>query len=299
MVEAKKDDKKMDEGKKSGKKKPDADGDGVPDWADKKPGEDDNASKKSSGKKGMTAKQAKYFGKKKTVKESNDLDELFHYGKGGGFDDDEGTSSGEGPEDLLAAIDEEMNNPGKTIDNLQDVLNATFDSMDSPEFKKPRAVIQKYIDLVTTADMDYYDDDDDDRTNPAIQGMKDGDIQKHIRDYDLTDYLAHAYAMLEKMIGKSESNHFRESANAKKKSKKYMKESFERKLSFREMMKLVIESGGQQRIDPLDKALFSWAERVAKNKYQESKKAEVYAGLVYERMGGRFEMYDVLSENKK
>jgi hypothetical protein len=34
----------------SEKKKPDADGDGVPDWADKKPGEDDNAGKKKGSK---------------------------------------------------------------------------------------------------------------------------------------------------------------------------------------------------------------------------------------------------------
>lgn len=45
-------------------KKPDADGDGVPDWADKKPGKDDNAGKKKGGKKGMSDKQKKYFGKK-------------------------------------------------------------------------------------------------------------------------------------------------------------------------------------------------------------------------------------------
>jgi hypothetical protein len=32
------------------KKKPDADGDGVPDWADKKPGKDDNADKKKGSK---------------------------------------------------------------------------------------------------------------------------------------------------------------------------------------------------------------------------------------------------------
>ena len=48
------------------KKKPDADGDGVPDWADKKPGEDDNEDKEDGDgeKKGMSDKQAKYFGKK-------------------------------------------------------------------------------------------------------------------------------------------------------------------------------------------------------------------------------------------
>jgi hypothetical protein len=81
--------------------------------------------------------------------------------------------------------------------------------------------------------------------------------------------------------------------------KKTVKESIEPKLSFRDMMRLVVESGGQQQIDPLDKELFAWATRVAQNKLGEGMKSEVYAGLVYERMGGRFEMYDVLSENQK
>ena len=40
-------------------KKPDKDGDGVPDWADKKPGEDDHAKKDSKGGKGLSAKQKK------------------------------------------------------------------------------------------------------------------------------------------------------------------------------------------------------------------------------------------------
>jgi hypothetical protein len=45
----------------SEKKKPDADGDGVPDWADKKPGKDDNADKKkgSKPKKGVVPPQFK------------------------------------------------------------------------------------------------------------------------------------------------------------------------------------------------------------------------------------------------
>jgi hypothetical protein len=88
-------------------------------------------------------------------------------------------------------------------------------------------------------------------------------------------------------------------AIAAKKGKKTVKESFEPKMSFRDMMKLVVESGGQQQIDPLDKALFAWATRVAQQKFNEGMKSEVYAGLVYERMGGRFEMYDVLAENQK
>jgi hypothetical protein len=152
----KKEDKKkkmakiMDEGKK-----PDDDNDGVPNWADKKKGEDDNADKKTSGKKGMSAAQAKYFGKKTESK---------------------------------------MMPKGK---------------------KRP------------------------------------------------------------------------------------VKESVENILSFKDMIKLVQESGGQQQIDAVDQELFAWAQRVAKQKIGEGIKADVYAGMVYERMGGVFEMYDVLSEDQK
>lgn len=81
--------------------------------------------------------------------------------------------------------------------------------------------------------------------------------------------------------------------------KKTVKESVETKMSFKEMVQLVQESGGQQQIDPVDKALFTWAERVAKNKLGEGMKADLYAGLVYERNGGEFEMYDVLSETQE
>ena len=81
--------------------------------------------------------------------------------------------------------------------------------------------------------------------------------------------------------------------------KKTVKESVENVLSFRDMIKLVQESGGQQAIDPIDTTLFAWAQRVAASKYTESAKAEVFAGMLYERNGGRFEMYDVLSEDQK
>ena len=81
--------------------------------------------------------------------------------------------------------------------------------------------------------------------------------------------------------------------------KKTVKESIESNLSFKEMMALVVESGGQQQIDPVDNQLWSWAQRVAKTKIGEGMKADVYAGMVYERMGGAFEMYDVLSEQRR
>ena len=88
-----------------------------------------------------------------------------------------------------------------------------------------------------------------------------------------------------------------ESAMMPKGKKRPMKESVENVLSFRDMIKLVQESGGQQAIDPIDATLFAWAQRVAASKYTESAKAEVFAGMLYERNGGRFEMYDVLSED--
>ena len=90
-----------------------------------------------------------------------------------------------------------------------------------------------------------------------------------------------------------------ESKMMPKGKKRPVKESVESTLSFREMMNLVVESGGQQQIDAVDQELFAWAQRVAKQKIGEGMKAEVYAGLVYERMGGKFEMFDVLSEDQK
>jgi len=90
-----------------------------------------------------------------------------------------------------------------------------------------------------------------------------------------------------------------ESAMMPKGKKRPVKESFEQKLTFKEMVKLVQESGGQQQIDAVDKELFAWAKRVASTKFNESTKAELYAGVVYERMGGAFEMYDVLAETQK
>lgn len=98
-------------------------------------------------------------------------------------------------------------------------------------------------------------------------------------------------AKQEKYFGKKN-----ESVNT---SKKVVAESVETKLTFKQMVQLVQESGGQQQIDPVDKALFTWAERVAKSKLGEGMKAELYAGLIYERNGGVFEMYDVLSEDQK
>jgi hypothetical protein len=111
----------------------------------------------------------------------------------------------EGVEDLIAAADEEYNQPGRHIDNLQDVMNATIDADDSPEYEKARAIINRYLELITNTDVDHYDDDNDDPSAPAIGRMTHGDIARHIREYDLGDHLAAAINMLTKVAGQGES----------------------------------------------------------------------------------------------
>ncbi len=102
-----------------------------------------------------------------------------------------------------------------------------------------------------------------------------------------------------KGMSPAQEKYFGKKNESVKTSKKVVAESVETTLSFKDMVKLVQESGGQQQIDPIDKELFNWATRVAKNKLGEGMKAELYAGLIYERNGGVFEMYDVLSEDSK
>ena len=102
-----------------------------------------------------------------------------------------------------------------------------------------------------------------------------------------------------KGMSPAQEKYFGKKNESKVALKKVVAESVEQKLTFKEMMKIVVESGGQQQIDPVDKALFNWAQRVASSKFDEGMKAEVYAGLIYERNGGRFELYDVLSEDQK
>ncbi len=102
-----------------------------------------------------------------------------------------------------------------------------------------------------------------------------------------------------KGMSAKQEKYFGKKNESVKASKKVVAESIETTLSFKDMVKLVQESGGQQQIDPIDKELFNWATRVAKNKLGEGMKADIYAGLIYERNGGVFEMYDVLAEDSK
>jgi len=210
MVEAKKeeaDKKKADAKKKKMEEgaKPDfldIDGDGDKKEPMKKAAADKGGDKKD-GKKGMSDKQAKYFGKKESVEEG-------------------------------------------TVNEISDETKKSY-------VKKAAADVGK-----------------------MATGEKDGD------------------KMMKRMKGIEKAQ---ESKMMPKGKKRPVKESVEQKLTFREMMTLVVESGGQQQIDAVDQELFAWAQRVAKQKLGEGMKAEVYAGMVYERMGGVFEMYDVLAED--
>ena len=106
----------------------------------------------------------------------------------------------EGPVDLLAAVEQEISKPGRSTDNLRDVLNATFGSDNSPEFKKARAVIGKYLDLIDNASVGSKED--------GIAPMRGGNIAQFIQDYDLADYLQNAAAMLDDIVGIGEGNRF-------------------------------------------------------------------------------------------
>ena len=129
-------------------------------------------------------------------------------------------------------------------------------------------------------------------------GKEDDDINNDGKKDKTDDYLKNRRSAVSKAVGEKKGMSAKQEKFFGK--KKTVKESVEPKLSFKQMIKLVQESGGQQAIDPTDKALFAWATRIAQNKFvNEGMKAEVYAGLVYERMGGVFEMYDVLSEDTK
>jgi hypothetical protein len=82
------------------------------------------------------------------------------------------------------------------------------------------------------------------------------------------------------------------------KQAKYLgkKESVKESLTFSSALKIVKESQGQFQIDPMDKALWSWAERVGKSKFNESVQAQAFAAATYERMGGEWGLHKVITE---
>jgi hypothetical protein len=200
-------------------------------------------------------------------------------------------------------------------DDAPKAKKAKKESVDPEAFK---AKFSKMVEAKKGAKPDFLDvDKDGDKKEPmkkAVADKKKGAVGKEVKEAEEKRAPAKkserevtlpsgAKTKATKVQGwqsqKADKEATKEKNESVSKSKKVVAESVEQKLSFKDMMKIVVESGGQQQIDPVDTALFDWATRVAKQKLGEGMKAEVYAGMVYERMGGRFEMYDVLSEDTK
>jgi hypothetical protein len=76
----------------------------------------------------------------------------------------------------------------------------------------------------------------------------------------------------------------------------FAKKKVDESLSFRKAMQIVKESRGDFQIDPLDKALWSWAERVGKSKFTESVQAQAFAAVTYEKMGGEWNLHKIIKE---
>lgn len=97
--------------------------------------------------------------------------------------EDDYSMGGEGPDELLMAVEDEISEPGMSFDNLVDALNGTFGSSREPKFKKARALINRYLELIDSAETD--------------------DIEKYIRDYNLVNYLQRAADNLNQVIAAS------------------------------------------------------------------------------------------------
>jgi len=137
-------------------------------------------------------------------------------------------------------------------------------------------------------------DKDGDKKEPMKKAAKEADKGDKKETKGVTAAQKKLPPGLQKAIAKKKGT-----SESVRTTKKVVAESVETTMSFKDMLKIVRESGGQQQIDPVDQTLWSWANRVASAKIQESAKAEIFAAMIYERNGGRFEMYDVLAEDQK
>ena len=186
---------------------------------------------------------------------------------------------------------------GKKVESIEPQFKSKF--MKMVEAKKAEAADKKKADKKKKMDEgakpDFLDlDKDGDKKEPMKSAAGDKGDDKTADKKGLSDKQKKLPPGLQKAIAKKT-----EGKMMPKGKKQAVKESVESNLSFKEMMALVVESGGQQQIDPTDNQLWAWAQRVARTKIGEGMKADIYAGMVYERMGGAFEMYDVLSEQRR
>lgn len=122
----------------------------------------------------------------------------------------------------------------------------------------------------------------DDKKKSVEEGKGDGNLANNAKPYDKVtkgDVIAGR-------LGKDEMGG---------KKKKAVKESSDR-LTFKQCLAVLKESHGELQIDPVDKTLWDWANRVGKSKFNESVQAQAFAAATYEKMGGEWNLRKTLAE---
>lgn len=179
------------------------------------------------------------------------------------------------------------------------------ESFDSSAFRKSfEAMVEAKGKMPDFPDVD----GDGNKKEPIEQAQKDAKEKggkEESGKKGMTDKQKKYFGKKDESVEEGKSPHKKGSAKYKKQMAakhasmaESINESFEKfigneKMSFDEMIAVVQESGGQQKIDPVDNVLWQWANRVASSKGE----SEMYAAKIYESNGGRFELHDVLSED--
>ena len=169
--------------------------------------------------------------------------------------------------------------------------------------KKNPGSVKKYVDgklVKEAAKPDFLDvDKDGDKKEPMKKAAKDTKVKEGSKpDFLDIDKDGNKKEPMKKAAADKGGDKPAGKKGMSDKQAKYFgkKESVKESLTFTGALKIVKESQGQFQIDPMDKALWSWAERVGKSKFNESVQAQAFAAATYERMGGEWGLHKVITE---
>jgi hypothetical protein len=162
--------------------------------------------------------------------------------------------------------------------------------------KKNPGSVKKYVDgklVKEAAKPDFLDmDKDGDKKEPMKKAAKDTKVKEGAKpDFLDMDKDGNKKEPMKKAVADKKKG-----AAPKKGVNPFAKKKVDESLSFRKAMQIVKESQGDFQIDPLDKALWSWAERVGKSKFTESVQAQAFAAVTYEKMGGEWNLHKIIKE---
>jgi hypothetical protein len=169
--------------------------------------------------------------------------------------------------------------------------------------KKNPGSVKKYVDgklVKEAAKPDFLDiDKDGDKKEPMKKAAKSTKVKEGSKpDFLDIDKDGDKKEPMKKAAADKGDNKPATKKGMSDKQAKYFgkKESVKESLTFSNALKIVKESHGQFQIDPMDKALWSWAERVGKSRFNESVQAQAFAAATYERMGGEWGLHKVITE---